>query len=108
MSCVFCQIINKDIPADIVFENERVIAFKDINPKAEVHLLIVPKKHIESVNDLEGQDGELIAEMIFTCRDIARDQKIESSYKLLFNVGRGGGQIIDHLHLHLMGYKNKS
>lgn len=105
MSCVFCQIVKKYIPADIVFENKKIIAFKDINPKAEVHLLIVPKKHIGSVNDLKKQDRELIAEMIFTCRDIAKEQKVGSGYKLLFNVGRGGGQIVDHLHLHLMGYK---
>ncbi|OGZ35004.1 MAG: histidine triad nucleotide-binding protein [Candidatus Portnoybacteria bacterium RIFCSPHIGHO2_01_FULL_40_12b] len=104
MNCIFCQIIRKEQPADVVYEDEQMIVFKDIKPKTPVHLLIVPKKHIESINHLEEKDKELFSQMIFLAKKIAQEQSIsQAGYKLLFNVGRGGGQLIDHLHLHLMG-----
>lgn len=89
------------MPADIVFENEEVVAFKDINPKARVHLLFVPKKHIESVAVLEDSDKELVGELVVLARDEAKKENLPG-YKLVFNVGRAGGQIIDHVHLHLL------
>jgi len=102
--CIFCEIAHHRQKAEIVYENERIIVFKDINPKAPVHLLLVPKKHIESINHLEEEDKELISEIIFLAKDLAEQEKIaKSGYRLVFNVGRGGGQIIDHLHLHLIG-----
>ena len=102
--CIFCEIAHHRQKAEIVYENERIIVFKDINPKAPVHLLLVPKKHIESINHLEKEDKELISEIIFLAKDLAKQKKIaKSGYRLIFNVGRGGGQIIDHLHLHLIG-----
>ncbi len=101
--CIFCEIIKKERPADFVYENGEVAAFKDITPKAPVHILIVPKKHIASVEDLEDIDRDRICEMFFAAKKIARDQKIDEGYKLVFNVGRKGGQVIDHLHLHLLG-----
>lgn len=105
--CIFCQIANKKRNADIVFENEIVTAFKDINPKAPVHILIVPKKHIPTINDVPREDAKLIGDMIISAKDIAKNFKIDDGYKLMFNVGRAGGQIIDHIHLHLLGgYKN--
>jgi len=105
--CIFCQIAQHQAPAEIVYENERVIVFKDIRPSAPVHLLIVPKKHIDSVNHLTKEDKDLIAEMILIGQKVAKEQGVaEKGYKLIFNVGRGGGQLIDHLHLHLMaGWK---
>ncbi|OGZ36911.1 MAG: histidine triad nucleotide-binding protein [Candidatus Portnoybacteria bacterium RIFCSPHIGHO2_02_FULL_40_23] len=104
MNCIFCQIIRKEQPADVVYEDEQMIVFKDIKPKTPVHLLIVPKKHIESINHLEEKDKELFSQMIFLAKKIAQEQSIsQTGYKLLFNVGRGAGQLIDHLHLHLMG-----
>jgi histidine triad (HIT) family protein len=108
MNCIFCQIVNKEKPADIVYEDENFLAFKDIYPKAPLHLLIVPKKHIPSIDHIEAEDKELIGEMFLVAKKIARDQKVAlSGYKLVFNVGKGGGQIIDHLHLHLLaGWKN--
>lgn len=99
--CVFCQISKKEMPADIVFENDEVVAFKDINPKARVHMLFVPKKHIDSVAVLEESDKELIANLIISARDTAKKENL-AGYKLVFNVGRAGGQIIDHVHLHLL------
>lgn len=101
--CVFCEIIKKEKSADIVYENSDIMAFRDINPKAPVHILIVPKKHIASVLDLRDIDRGRICEMLFAAKKIARDQKIDEGYKLVFNVGRKGGQVIDHLHLHLLG-----
>lgn len=103
MNCIFCKIVEKKQPAEIVYENDTVLAFFDINPKAPVHVLIVPKKHIESVRHIEEGDRELLCDMFFTANDIAKIQKIDAGYKLVFNVGRRGGQIIDHMHLHLLG-----
>lgn len=101
--CIFCQIVEHQQKADIVYEDEQMIAFKDINPKTPVHLLIVPKKHIDSINHLNEEDRELVSQMIFLAKKLAQEHKTESGYKLLFNVGRQGGQLVDHLHLHLMG-----
>jgi histidine triad (HIT) family protein len=89
---------------DFLFENPNLVVFRDINPHAPVHLLIVPKRHIRSVNDLTPADNDILAEMITTAKQMAKKEKIDiSGYKLLFNVEKGGGQVIFHLHLHLMG-----
>ena len=107
MSCLFCQIVKKELPADIVYEDEQVVAFKDIHPKAPLHLLIIPKKHISSVDHLETADKELTGELVLAAKKIAKEQGVSAAYKLVFNVGRAGGQIIDHIHLHLLaGWKN--
>lgn len=100
-NCLFCQIINKQTSADIVYEDDGFIAFKDIHPKAPFHLLIVPKKHIDSVNHLEQKDKDLMGGLILTAQKIAKKNNL-TGYKLLINVGREGGQIIDHLHMHLL------
>jgi len=104
MDCLFCKIIKKEIPSEIVYEDKKVLAFKDIHPKAPVHLLIVPKKHIPSVDHLELRDKGLMGELILTAKKIARKLKLKG-YRLQINVGRDGGQIIDHLHLHLLSGK---
>lgn len=101
MECVFCKIIKKELPADIVYEDKEVIAFRDINPKAPIHYLIVPKKHIESVNHLRESDELLVGKLIFTAQKIAKEKGIKA-YNLLINVGREAGQVIDHLHLHFL------
>jgi histidine triad (HIT) family protein len=103
-NCLFCKIINKEQEADIVFEDAKFVAFSNIAPKAPIHILIVPKKHIQSINHLEAEDKELVGELFLLAKKIAKEQKVsETGYKLIFNVGRGGGQIIDHIHLHLLG-----
>jgi len=103
MTCVFCKIIKKEIPADTVFEDEDVIAFKDIKPIAPIHIVIIPKKHIVSVVDIKERDITLMGKLIMTAKKIADDLKIsKNGYKLLIRVGRGGGQEIDHIHLHLL------
>ncbi len=104
MDCIFCKIISKELSADFVYESNNIAAFKDIHPKAPIHILIVPRKHIPSVNEAALEDKELLGELILAAWRIARDLTLSNSgYKLIFNVGRGGGQLIDHLHLHLLG-----
>ncbi len=102
--CRFCKIVNGDTSTQFLYENDTLVVFKDINPHAPVHLLIVPKKHIRSINDLTQDDKNIVSEMITIARDMAKKESISSSgYKLFFNVERGGGQLIFHLHLHLVG-----
>jgi len=102
--CIFCQIAGGGKPAEIVYEDDHLVAFKDIKPHAPVHILLVPRKHIRSINDLEEEDRALVAELLFRARRIAEEKGIrESGYRLVFNVERGGGQFVFHLHLHLMG-----
>jgi len=103
MECIFCKIAKKEIPSELIFDSEILCAFKDISPKAPTHILIIPKEHIESVNDLNEDKKDLVGEMILAAKKIAKDQNISDGYKLLFNVGKKGGQIVEHLHLHLMG-----
>ena len=104
MSCVFCKIINKELTQEIIFENDRLIVFDDIKPVALVHILIVPKKHIASINHLEDQDKELIGELFLIAREMASKKNVaQTGYRLIFNVGKDAGQTIDHLHLHLIG-----
>jgi len=107
--CIFCQIVKKEIPSDFLFEDESLIAIKDIKPSAPVHILIVPKKHIESVNEIEETDVELIGRMIYRAKILAGEQGVaDSGFKLIFNCGDDGGQVIGHLHLHLLGGKKLS
>ena len=104
--CIFCKIINKEIPSEIVYENEYVIAFKDINPKAPVHILIVPKKHIPTFNDITKDDFPIYNKIIEAVQKIAKDFNVaESGYRVLVNVNKEGGQVIYHLHVHLLGGK---
>jgi len=102
--CLFCKIIAKELPSTVIYQNPNFLVIKDIKPLAPVHLLIITKKHIVSVDHLVKNDKELIGEMILVAQQIARDRGLsERGYKLGFNVGKGGGQLIDHLHLHLLG-----
>ncbi|NTW14832.1 MAG: histidine triad nucleotide-binding protein [Candidatus Moranbacteria bacterium] len=101
---VFDRIIRREIPADIVAESGDLLAFRDIRPLAPVHVLIIPKRRIPSIDALSDTDADLVGRMILMARDIARDLNIsEKGYKLLFRTGRDGGQEIPHIHLHLIG-----
>ena len=104
MECIFCKIIKKEIPSDIIYETDKVLVLKDIHPKAKIHLLILPKKHVISVNHLKEVDKELMGELVLSAQKIAREKKLKG-YKLIINVGRQAGQIISHLHLHLLSGK---
>jgi histidine triad (HIT) family protein len=102
--CTFCKIIKGEQSADFLYQDESLVVFKDIHPHAPVHLLIVPREHIRSLNDLREKDKSIISEMIVRAKEMAKQLSIaQSGYRLLFNVERGGGQVIFHLHLHLMG-----
>ena len=106
MECIFCKIVKKEIPSEICYEDEKILAFKDIAPKAPVHLLIIPKKHILSVDHLGKRDRELIGELFLVAKKLARKFKVDKTgYRLIFNVGKDAGQVIHHLHLHLLGGK---
>ena len=98
--CIFCKIANKLTDTELVYEDDKVSAFDDIKPKAPVHILIVPKKHIESVNHVEIEDKNLMGDLILAAQKIAR-QKDLVGYNLHINVGRPAGQLVDHLHIHL-------
>jgi len=105
-NCLFCKIVNKEVPAEIVYENDKIIVFKDIKPIAPIHFLIIPKRHIPSLNHLEPQDKELIGELFLVAQKFAKDKGIDKTgYRLIFNIGKDAGQTVDHLHLHLLGGK---
>ena len=107
MDCIFCKIANKEIPSDIVFENDKVIAFRDINPVAPVHILVIPKEHIESVQALEGEDYNLVPEIFKAIKEIAVKEGIDKSgYRVISNSGKDGGQEVFHLHFHILGGEN--
>ena len=104
MNCLFCKIIAGGIPAEVVYQDEDVLAFKDVKPAAPVHILIIPKKHLASVTEISSEDTLLMGKLIMVAKKLAEDFKIsESGYKLLIRVGKGGGQEVMHIHLHLMG-----
>ena len=101
--CLFCKIVAGDIPAETVYQDDHVLAFKDINPKAAVHLLLVPKQHVASLNELDTGHDALLAHMLRVLPKIAREQGLDDGFRTIINTGKGGGQIIFHLHMHLMG-----
>ncbi|MBI4123015.1 MAG: HIT domain-containing protein [Parcubacteria group bacterium] len=99
--CLFCNIAAKKVSAQVEYEDQSFIAFQDLYPKAQVHLLLIPKKHIHSVDHLKEEDKELMGSLILTAQKIAKQNRLDG-YKLHFNVGRSGGQVVDHLHLHIL------
>lgn len=101
-ACLFCRIRDGEIPSKKVYEDEHVIAFHDIYPKAPLHVLIVPRKHIATINDLEEVDADLVGRLFLAAKKIAADSGYGDGYRVLMNCGEKGGQVIFHLHLHLM------
>ena len=104
--CLFCKIAKKEIPADIVYEDEEILAFKDIQPAAPIHILVVPKKHIECVNDIKTEDEALIGKIFTKIKEIAKIQGIDKTgYRVITNCGKDAGQEVMHLHFHLLAGK---
>jgi len=105
MDCIFCGIVNKEIPADVVYEDDEVLAFRDINPQAPVHVLMIPKKHIASLDEAGGSDEErdLLGHLMVKIREIAAGLGLENGYRVVINNGEDGMQTVAHLHLHLLG-----
>jgi histidine triad (HIT) family protein len=106
-NCIFCRIIEKKIPANIVHEDELVVAFNDLNPQAPVHLLIVPKKHIAEIHSISAVDRELIGHLFFVAKTIATRNGLDrDGYRMVINNGKGAGQTVFHVHLHLLSGRN--
>lgn len=108
MDCLFCKIINGEIPSEKVFENDKVFAFCDINPQAPVHILIVPKKHIASCDELNAENAGTAADIFAVIPEIAKSCGITNGYRVITNVGEDGCQSVQHIHFHLLGGKKLS
>ena len=103
-NCLFCKIVSGEIPATRVYENAEVVAFRDINPGAPVHVLIVPRQHIDNAHMLDAESSSVMAHMILAAQKVARDEKVDDSgYRLVMNNGADAGQSVNHLHMHLLG-----
>jgi histidine triad (HIT) family protein len=103
MTCIFCHIVAHELPAEILYEDEEISVFKDINPQAPIHLLIVSKKHYDSLNALDAKNAAIISKMVLIAKRMAEQHGIQSSYRLMINTGREAGQVVYHLHMHFMG-----
>jgi len=102
--CIFCRISRGEIEASVLYEDEEMIAFEDVNPQAPVHFLVIPKEHIETLDDLDDRHGEIIGRMLLRAARLARDKGVaESGYRQIINCRQGAGQEVYHLHLHIMG-----
>lgn len=104
MDCLFCKIAKKEIPCNVVFEDDEILAFRDINPHAPVHILVIPKKHIQDLNEIDTGDIDLLGKIQNTASQLAKKEKIhKSGYRLVANCGSDAGQAVPHLHYHLLG-----
>lgn len=104
MDCIFCKIVNGEIPAKIIYEDDQIIAFDDAYPKAPQHKLIIPRKHFATLNDLQKEDANLAGRLLLTAQQLAQDLGIaQSGYRVVINCNKGGGQEVYHVHLHLLG-----
>jgi histidine triad (HIT) family protein len=102
--CIFCRIVAGDLPADIVDRSDHAVAFRDLNPQAPVHVLVIPRRHIENAATVVPADAEVVADMVVTARRVAEDEGIaERGYRLVFNVGEDATNTVPHLHLHVLG-----
>lgn len=101
--CIFCSIANKEMSSEIVYEDEMITVFKDVAPQAPSHVLIIPKKHIVSLDDTSVEDAEVLSHIMLKVKDIAREQGMDNGYRLVVNCGEDGQQTVKHLHFHLLG-----
>ncbi len=104
MDCLFCAVAKGEIPADIVYQDEQVVAFRDISPQAPTHILVIPKRHISTINDITEADTNLLGHIVLTAKNCADAEGLaEDGYRLVFNCNNAGGQAVYHIHLHLLG-----
>jgi histidine triad (HIT) family protein len=102
--CLFCKIVNKEISSKIVFENDSLLAFEDINPQAPIHILIIPKEHFASLKEIPGDKKGILAELLLAARQIAKEKAIsDQGYRIVLNTGKESGQAVFHIHFHLLG-----
>ena len=107
--CLFCKIATGEIPSDKVFEDDLLVGFRDIQPQAPTHIVIIPKKHIETTNDYTEDDSELLSRMLLTCQQLAKDEGLsENGYRIVMNCNKDGGQSVFHLHVHVLGGRRMS
>ncbi|MCF0149046.1 MAG: histidine triad nucleotide-binding protein [Clostridium sp.] len=107
MSCIFCKIVNGEIPSKKIYEDEKVLAFHDISPEAPVHFLVIPKEHIQSVNELTEKNSEVISHIFLVINKLVRELNIsETGYRVVNNCGKDGGQTVDHIHFHVLGQRD--
>lgn len=105
MDCIFCKIVNKEIPSNIIYEDEKILAFKDLEPVAPVHVLIIPKNHISSANEITNENAEIISHIFKCIPKISKTLGLEKGFRIINNCGENGGQTVNHLHFHLIGGK---
>lgn len=102
--CLFCRILEGEIPADVIYESDSALAFRDINPQAPTHVLIIPRRHITTINNLDAGDQELVGSLFIAAKEVARQEGLaEDGYRTVMNCGEGAGQSVFHIHLHLLG-----
>lgn len=101
--CIFCTIISRDIPGKIAYEDDRILVFHDADPQAPVHVLMVPKRHIRSLDEVSGEDQDLLGYMLTKVKEVCADLGIENGYRVVINTGEDGQQTVPHLHLHILG-----
>lgn len=101
--CLFCNIIKGKIPSTLIYEDDKVIAFNDINPQAPVHYLVIPKEHIDSLDSINEYNKDLMGHIIFVASKLAKEQGLSSGYRIINNCGVDGGQTVDHIHFHILG-----
>lgn len=106
MNCIFCKIANKEIPATLLYEDDVIVVFKDLNPIAPIHLLAIPKKHIESANEINPENSNLIAHIFEVIAKKSKDFGLEKGYRIINNCDEFGGQTVHHIHFHIVGGKN--
>jgi len=108
-ACLFCKIIKKEIPSSIVFENENILAFNDINPQAPIHILLIPKEHVASLNEIPEEKKDILSDLLLRARQIAEEKGIaQTGYRLVLNTEKDSGQEVFHVHLHLLGGRRMS
>ena len=103
MDCLFCKIIEGEIPSQCLYEDDKIYVFKDIDPQAPVHFLVIPKKHIDSLDTMDDEDGELIGYVFKKIRNLAKEQGLKDGYRVVNNIGEDGGQSVKHMHFHVLG-----
>ncbi len=101
--CIFCMLANHEIPTNVVYEDDEMFCFKDVDPQAPVHVLLIPKKHIECLDDLKEEDAPLMGRMMLKIQDIAKDLELENGYRVVSNNGEDAFQTVKHLHFHILG-----
>ena len=105
MDCIFCKIVDGAIPSTKVYEDDKILAFRDINPEAPVHVLVIPKEHIDSANCVTGENSDVVAHIFETIPKIAASEGLENGYRIITNIGEDGGQSVHHMHFHILGGK---